>query len=204
MTWNTLPSDEIITKTAESLKANGISSQIVDSGKEAEEKIISLIPSGAFVMNGSSTTLHQIGFVDYLKSGKHGWNNLHEAMINEKDPTKQAALSREATTADYFLGSVHAVTEDGKALIASNSGSQMPAYAYSSPHVIWVVGAQKIVKDVAAGMKRIEDYVLPLESERVHKAYGIPGSFISKLLIINREVNPERITMIIVKEPLGF
>ena len=95
------------------------------------------------------------------------------------------------------------VTEDGKVLIASNSGSQLPGYAYGSSHVIWVVGTQKIVNNIDDGMKRIDQYVLPLESERAHKAYGVPGSFVSKLLIFNRE-NPGRITMILVKQPLGF
>jgi len=46
--------------------------------------------------------------------------------------------------------------------------------------------------------------VLPLESERARKAYGVPGSFVSKLLIINKEIFPDRATVIIVKESLGF
>jgi len=72
-------------------------------------------------------------------------------------------------------------------------------------HVIWVVGTQKIVKNVDEGMKRIYEYVLPLESVRLNKAYNIStGSFVSKLLILNREIVPGRITIILVKEKLGF
>jgi hypothetical protein len=52
--------------------------------------------------------------------------------------------------------------------------------------------------------KRIYDYVLPLESERAKKAYGVPGSNVSKLFILNKEVTPGRITVILVKEALGF
>ncbi len=99
---------------------------------------------------------------------------------------------------------MHAVTEDGKVLIASNSGSQLPAYAYGSGHVIWVVGAQKIVKNLDEGIKRIYEHSLPLESERARKAYGVPGSAVNKLLIINKEIIPGRITMILTKEKLGF
>ena len=97
---------------------------------------------------------------------------------------------------------MHAVTEDGKVIIASATGSQLPAYAYGSSHVIWVVGSQKIVKDLDEGMKRVYEYVLPLENERAKKAYG--GSSINKLLIFNKEGTAGRITMIIVKEKLGF
>jgi acyl-CoA hydrolase len=105
---------------------------------------------------------------------------------------------------DYAVGSVHAVTEDGKILIASNTGSQLPAYAYGAGKVVWVVGTHKITKDLDAGMKRIYDYVLPLESVRANKAYGVPGSFVSKLLIINKEVSPGSLIIIFVPEVLGF
>ena len=68
-----------------------------------------------------------------------------------------------------------------------------------------MIGAQKIVKDFDAGMKRLYDYVLPLESARANKAYNITtGSNISKLLIINKEIQPDRAIVIIVNEMLGF
>jgi hypothetical protein len=48
-------------------------------------------------------------------------------------------------------------------------------------------------------MKRLREYAFPLEDARALKAYGV-HSGINKMLVINREVNPGRITMIIVKE----
>lgn len=99
---------------------------------------------------------------------------------------------------------MHAVTEDGKIVIASNTGSQLGAYAYGSQHVIWVVGAQKIVPNIDQAIKRIYDYVLPLESERAHKAYGVEGSAVNKMLIVNAEGTPDRVTVIFIKESIGF
>ncbi|MBI3342389.1 LUD domain-containing protein, partial [Candidatus Curtissbacteria bacterium] len=104
----------------------------------------------------------------------------------------------------WSVGSVNAVTEDGKVLIASNTGSQLSGYVYGSQHVVFVVGAQKLVKNLDVAMERIYEYVLPLESERAKKAYGMPGSFVSKLLIINKEVRPGRVRLIFIKEALGF
>jgi hypothetical protein len=98
---------------------------------------------------------------------------------------------------------VHAVTEDGKVIVASKSGSQLPAYAYGSNHVIWVVGAQKIVKDLDEATKRVYDYVLPLENERAKAAYNMESS-VDKFLVFHKEVVPARITMIIAKEKLGY
>lgn len=204
MNYEHMVSDSVIKKTVESLKARNIHAIVVDTKEQALEQIKKLIPKGGSVMNGSSTTLNEIGFVGYLKGGKHGWDNVHADILNEKDPAKQARLRKESVLADYFLGSVHAITEEGQLMIASASGSQIPSYAFTSDNVIWVASANKIVPDREAGFKRIEDYVFPLENKRM-QGVGYPGSAISRVLIIEREIMPNRhLTLILVKEKLGF
>jgi L-lactate utilization protein LutC len=158
-------------------------------------------------MNGASTTLEQVGYVDYLKSGSHPWNNLHEQIVKETDPAKQAVLRRQATISDYYLGSVHALTENGEIIIASNTGSQLPNVVYSSPNVLFIVGANKICKDIAEGMDRLHDHVMPLEDVRMKKVYGPnAGTYESKTLILHNEpaFNARNLRMIIIKETLGF
>ena len=66
-----------------------------------------------------------------------------------------------------------------------------------------MVGAQKIVKDLNEGMRRIREYCYPLEEEHMRQLYKV-GPGVNKVLIVNREFRPGRITMIIVKEELGF
>src|SRR6185369_8044718 len=75
-------------------------------------------------------------------------------------------IRRLITTPDVVVGSVHAVTETGSLVIASASGSQLPAYAGGAAHAIWIVGAQKVVPDLNTALRRVEDYALPLESAR--------------------------------------
>jgi hypothetical protein len=89
-------------------------------------------------------------------------------------------------------------------MIASNSGSQIPGYAYGADHVVWVVGTHKIVKDIDEGLERIYQHSLPLESERARKAYGVERSYVSKILIFAREPEKNRSTVIFVNEVLGF
>ena len=205
MNYDTLATDQTITKTIAGLNERGFKGVVVENKEEAMVKIKEMIPVGASVMNGSSRTLEQVGCVEYLKSGEHGWNNLHQNILKEEDKEKQALLRKYSVISDYYLGSVHALTKEGEFIIASNTGSQLGAYSYGSPHLIWVVGAQKIVKDLEEGMRRLHEYVLPLESERANEAYNITnGSFISKLLIFNREITPDRVSVIIVNEKLGF
>jgi L-lactate utilization protein LutC len=195
----------VIVKTVAAMTERGFLPQVAESGTEALAKIKDLIPAGASVMNGSSRTLEEIGFVEYLKSGKHGWNNLHEAVLAEKDLAKQAALRKQAVLSDFYLGSAHAVAQTGEIVVASNSGSQLPHLAFTSPNIILVVGAQKITADLDEGVARLKDYVLPLEDARA-KSVGYGGSFISKLLILNREPAQmgRKFHIIFVKEKLGF
>lgn len=201
--WKTIPNNELIQKTAQSLKENGIEVFIAENGKEAKEKVLSLLPQKAEVMTMTSVTLDTIGVTEEIQKSEK-YISIRNKLTSMDRATKGREMQQIGSTPEYAIGSVHAITWDGKILIASATGSQLPAYAYGSSHVILVVGAQKIVKDLDLGMKRIYEHSLPLESERAKKAYGVAGSSINKILIINNEPAPSRITVILVKEVLGF
>lgn len=200
--WNVLASEIVIDQVRNILEKNGITSYVVENGEDAKTKIKEIVPHKAEVMTMTSVTLDSTGISDLLNSPEY--NSVKATLGGMNRETQSLEMNKLGAAPDWAVGSVHAVTEDGKIVIASNTGSQLPAYAYGSQHVVWVVGAQKIVKNLDDAMKRIYDYVLPLESERAHKAYGVEGSHVSKVLIINKEVKPGRITVIFVKEVLGY
>lgn len=198
-------SPDTIQKTMGALAEHHFEPIHVATGKEAFEKIQELIPAGATVMNGASTTLQQIGYIDYAKSGQDPWENLHTSIVAETDPVKQKQLRFEALRSDYYLGSAHALTETGEILIASNTGSQLPHLAYTSPNVILVIGSQKIVPTLMDGFARINETVVPQEDERMKGVYGY-GTTWAKTLVMHRE-NPNMgrsVRVIIVDEELGF
>lgn len=202
--WDQLADQQIIDKTIKALKYNGIDAQFVETAKEAEELVYKLIPAGSEVMTMSSTTLDTIGLAQKINSTTQ-FKPVRDKLYSMDQATQAQEMNRLGAAPQYAVGSVHAVTADGHVLIASNSGSQLPAYAYAALHVIWVVGTQKIVRNTDEGIKRIYEYVLPLEFDRANKAYNITtGSFVSKLLIVNREINPDRLKIIFVGEKLGF
>lgn len=200
--WSTLPSKKIIDKTIKALKKNNINAYFVETKEDAKKKVLRLIPQGAEVMTMSSVTLGESGIAKEInESGKY--DSVKKKLNSMERETEGREMQKLGAAPSYAVGSVHAVTEEGQVLIASNTGSQLPAYAYGSDHVIWIVGAQKIVKNIDQGMSRIYEYVLPLESERLKKAYGVPSN-VSKLLIFNKELAPDRVTIIFVNESLGF
>lgn len=201
--FGNLASEESIENAKKALAENGFTVFVAENGADAKEKVLSLIPQGASVMDMTSETLNAIGIPQEInESGKYvSLRNKLNSMDGETQVREKLELG---AAPEWTVGSVHAVTEDGKIVVASNTGSQLPAYSYGSSHVIWVVGTQKIVEDLDDAMKRVYEYVLPLESVRVQKAYGMPNSFVSKLLIISREITPGRLTVVFVKEKLGF
>lgn len=201
MSYSEIASDESIRKMIAALKANGIEAEVVETGADAKERVLKMIPEGAEVMAMTSLTLDAIGVSEEIaNSGRYhpARIKLNDALVNPREK------KRLGSAPEWAVGSVHAVTEDGHILVASSTGSQLPAYAYGADHVIFVAGAQKIVADFNDGLKRIYGYILPLESERAQKAYGVAGSAVNKLLIINSEVMPGRLHLILVKETLGF
>jgi L-lactate utilization protein LutC len=205
MKYDVLAPQEAINKTIEALKANGVEAEFVQTKEDALAKIKELIPAGASIMNGASKTLEQIGFIEYLKSGQHGWNNLHAKVLEETDPEEQAILRKQSVISDFYLGSVHGLSETGEMVIASNTGSQLPHIVFTSANIIFVVGAQKIVPNLAEAMNRLEQYVYPLEDARlfaIHQAH----TMMSKVLIFKKE-NPKmrrKVKVLIINEKLGF
>lgn len=186
------------------LKDRNINTTLVESKDQVLDEVLKLIPSGATVMNGSSTTLIETGVVDYMKDEKPDFKNLHVDILKEQDYAKGSEMRRLATTADVFLGSVNAITEDGILVATDNTGSRVGAYLFSAKQLILVVGVNKVVGDLQDAFKHITEVVLPLESERAHKAYGVDRSYTNKWMIIEKENDPNRIHMILVNEHLGF
>lgn len=199
--FSELASEMAIDRTVSALKKNGFIVYVVNNSEEARIQVFDLLPDGAEIMNMSSQTLTEIGLdQEILNSSKYKISRKEFAALR---PDQIMEKQRLGAAPEYAIGSVHAVTENGEVLIASATGSQLPAYAYGARFVIWVVGSQKIVEDLATGFKRLNEYCLPLENERALKAYG-QGSGLNKILQINKEVQVGRIIMVIVKEKLGF
>ena len=197
-----LANNEQIERAAKALEANNIHTLIAENGEEAKRLFFELLPEGAEIFLGASVTLETLGIKDEIdQSGRY--DAVRPKIFAMNRETQGMEIRKLGGAPDYAAGSVHAVTEDGQVLIASNSGSQLGPYASGAGKVIWVVGAQKIVRDLNEGLRRIQEYSYPLEEEHMQQLYGV-GTHINKILIVNAELRPNRITIIIVKQELGF
>lgn len=201
--WEHLADSAMVEKVAASLRANNIEVFIVGNAKAALVKATSLIPKGAEVMTMTSRTNDTVGLTEAIDASGV-YDSVRKKLLSMNRQTQRREMRKLAAAPDWAVGSVHAITHTGEVMIASRSGSQLPAYVYGAGHVLWIIGTQKIVKDREEGLRRIYEYCLPLESKRVQKAYGLSESAVNKIAIINKEGEPGRTTIILVKEKLGF
>ena len=197
-----LASEEQLARTVRALETHGIRAVVVETGEEARTRVLDLIPSGAEVYNSPSRTLELLGLTEDIEHPTRFQSV--RARLHSLDRVTQRREIRSLTASpDVLVGSVHAITEQGEVLIASALGSQLAPAAAGAGSVIWVVGAQKLVHTLEEGFRRIREYSYPLENERTHQVYG-QASAINKILIVNGEALPGRITIVLVKQNLGF
>jgi hypothetical protein len=200
--FSRLSSVERLNGVAQALNTNGFQAQSVETGAEARQIVASLLPVGAEVFNNTSRTLESIGVADDIeRSGRYEPLRLRLFGMDREMQAREMRVL--AAAPDYVVGSAHAVTEGGSVLIASASGSQLGPLVSGAAHVILVIGGQKVVTDLKAGIRRIYEYSLPLEDQRAREAYGLPSG-VNNILIMNKVVAPDRVTAILVHEVLGF
>jgi hypothetical protein len=189
-----------IARAADALRAHHFEVEIVDDGAAARDFILGRIPKGSQVHGGASKTIDSIGLSQVLE-GSGDYAPLRPTLRAMDRQTEGDAIRKLGAAPDIFVNSVQAVTEDGRILNASFGGSQLGPIATGAGHVYFVVGSQKIVPDLETALRRLETYSFPLEDAKLQETYGI-HSAINKILIVNAE-RPGRITVVLVREPIG-
>nr|WP_157502304.1 lactate utilization protein [Halobacterium sp. CBA1126] len=201
--WDSQPTDDELAETVENLEASGFDVEVVADAEAALDVLVDEIPAGASVMNGHSTTLEEVGFDDYLNEGEHDWENLAADIWSIDDDEERDAARREAQTADYFLGSVNGIAQDGTLVAADLSGSRVGAYPFAAKNLLLVAGVNKIVEDVEAARERLHEYAYEFENQRAQDAYGVESAP-AKELVYRQEGTEGRTTVVLVEETLGY
>ncbi|MER7982725.1 LUD domain-containing protein [Streptomyces sp. NPDC095817] len=184
------------------LNAHGFTAEILDDAAAARTRVKELIPAGAVVFTGASETLRLSGIEEDINAGGR-YEAIKPHILSMDRATQADDIRRLLACPDVVVGSVAALTETGSLVVASGSGSQLPAYAGGAARAIWIVGAQKVVPDLTTALQRVQDHCLPLESARTREAYGRPSA-VNRLLILNAEHQPGRGTVLLLREAIGF
>jgi acyl-CoA hydrolase len=189
-------------RAAAALTAHGFAVEVLDDAAGARTRIKDLLPEGASVFTSASETLRLSGIDEDINTSGRYEAIRPRALVMDR-ATQMDEIRRLLASPDVAVGSVAALTETGALVVASGSGSQLPSYAGGAARAIWVVGAQKVVPDLPAALRRVEEHALPLESARTQAAYGWPSA-VNRLLILNAEPHPGRGTVLLLREAIGF
>jgi hypothetical protein len=195
-------SEETIQRVAERIRERNIETLVVDDGDQARSLVLERIPRGAEVYSGKSKTLQDSGIFGAIHD-TGDYDALRPRILKMDRKTQMREIRKLIAAPDFMLGSVNAVTEAGILVATSASASQIGPYSNTAGKVIFVVGSQKIVPDLEAALRRIRQYVLPWEDNQVRKVLST-GSFVGKTLIIEREWISGRMTVVLVRKPIGI
>jgi hypothetical protein len=191
-----------VERVAAALREHKIEAIVVDSGAEARDVVLGMIPEGAEVHSGKSKTLEDVGlYAELVESGRY--DSLRPRYFAMDRKTQGREIRKLIAAPDFMLGSVAAVTEDGMLVAASATGSQLGAYVSGAGRLILVVGSQKIVPDLEAALGRINEVVFPWENAQVRERLGVDTA-LEKVLLIYGEWTAGRTTVVLVREPVGI
>jgi len=194
-------SEATLQAVAERLRERNFEAVIVDDADEAKAAVLARIPEGAEVHSGKSKTFEDIGvFKVMMESDRYDFLRKRTAKMDRR--TQMREITKMGAAPEYMLGSVQAITEAGQMVVASASGSQIGPYSGGAATLILVAGSQKIVPDLDTALRRITDHVQPYEDARLREQLGV-GTKLARILIMERDFNPGRTTVILVRKPVG-
>ena len=199
--FTSLPNERMLTETVGALEGRGFSAEVVDDLDAARERVLARIPEGSSVMTYPSVTLEETGIAPAIDNGGP-YDSARTKVLALDRATQMQEIKAVMVLPDFSLGSVHAVTLDGRLVIASALGSQLASHAWGAGNVIFVVGAQKLVPDLDTAHERIYEHSFKLEDARALEAYGA-NSRIGKILEIHEE-DPGRIHVVLIRAVVGF
>ncbi|MBQ5334766.1 MAG: lactate utilization protein [Oscillospiraceae bacterium] len=205
-------------RTVKALQANRMDACWVRTKEDALQKVAELIPAGATAACGGSMTLSECGIMEWLRSGHCRFLD-REAVPREEVP----AIYRAAFSSDVYLMSSNAVTENGELYNVDGNGNRVAALIYGPESVIVVAGANKLVPDIPAAVRRVKSLAAPVNAARLKQdtpcgkcgtCAGLRGDVAAgcrseqriccSYVVSGYQRVPGRIKVILVAETLGY
>jgi len=151
-------------RVVEALRRNWMSAEFVPSSTQTVEKIMGMIPDGASVGIGGSTTLGQIGLVQALAKRPIKLLNPFASQVSLEERNR---ITREIFSADYFLTGTNAVTENGQLYNIDSTGNRVAAMFFGPARTIVVTGHNKIVRDLHEAHRRVREWAGPMNARKL-------------------------------------
>lgn len=201
-----------VDRTLESLKNNNMKGYYIEKREQLFEILKNLIIEKSIIGVGDSITLSETGVLDFLREGNYEFLDKYRDGITSEEKKE---LYIQNFSADTFICSTNALTENGELYNIDGNGSRVAPMIYGPKQVIIVVGINKIVKNIEEAEKRVRNYAAPIDAKRLNKdtpctklGYCVdcksPNRICNHFTIIRRQFDKDRIKVIIIGEELGY
>ncbi|MCM8800904.1 MAG: lactate utilization protein [Candidatus Omnitrophica bacterium] len=207
--------DERIARLIKLWQKRNILGFYTEDKEGAIDLILEMIPQEASIGISGSVTLDQLGIVKILEERGNKVFNQYKAGINKEEAL---ALRKKGVDADFYLASANAISEKGQLVFFSAYGTRIAGISYAK-RLIVVCGINKITSNLKEAIKRAREYATPLNCKRLNwnsacvkegrcreRICVFPNykRMCCQILIVEAEMEPERIKVILVGEKLGF
>jgi hypothetical protein len=153
-----------VKRTIVALKKNNFDARFFPKASEALAEVWKMIPEGSTVGYGGSLTLNQIGFIEEAQKRSVKFLNPFAKGLSPEEGEK---IRRQIFSADFFLASSNAITEDGKLYNIDATGNRVGPMIYGPKKVILLCGVNKIVKDIDEAQKKVQEWTAPMNVKRL-------------------------------------
>lgn len=199
-------------KIIKSLNTRHIEGYFCATSADAIKKVLGLIPKGSSISWGGSMTIRDMGLTDALHQANA--YTLYDRDLAES-PEEVQAVYRKSFGADFYISSANALSEQGDIVNIDGNGNRVAAIAWGPKKVIFVVGINKIAKDLDAAIKRARGTAAPINTVRLNRETpctidGVchdchsPNSICNQIHIIRNSYDNGRFCVVIVGEELGY
>ena len=199
-------------RTAQALRANRMEAYCAAAAADVPALVERLMHEGDTVAAGGSMTLEECGVMALLRSGKYRFLDRYAPGLT---PEQVQRIYRQAFSADVYLASANAVTEQGELFNVDGNGNRVAAIAFGPKSVILVVGCNKIVRDLDEAQARLEAVAAPANAARLQTATPCaqtgrcencksPQRICCTYTVHRAQREPGRIKVILVREALGY
>ena len=182
------------------------------TGKEAVKKVSELIADGSTVTWGGTATVRDLGIPEALKN--RGTLEVLDRDQAETAEEKETIYLR-AFTADVYLTSANAISEDGIIVNIDGNGNRVAAISWGPKKVIFVISLNKVAQTVEVALARARSTAAPVNAQRfdIKTPCRIDGtchncnsseSICSYVHFLRNSRNKGRHVVVLVGEDLGY
>ncbi|MBQ8869679.1 MAG: lactate utilization protein [Oscillospiraceae bacterium] len=155
-----------IERTMKALENNNMQAFYAENKCKAVELVKGLIEKGSTVSFGGSVSLSESGVIELIKNGDY---NLLDRSAPGLTPEQIQKIYRDTFSADVYLCSSNAITENGELYNVDGFGNRVAAITFGPESVIIVAGYNKIVADIDEAADRVKRIAAPANCLRLSK-----------------------------------